>query len=190
MIDCCIGVAHQAPAQGAADPAQRTRPSGAADPAQRIHLSGALYITPDKLSTYRDVKELPQTLCVCVRVRPAPDCSLSQQLPWCGAPSPGGAADPAQQSGPVRQAQPEPQQSGAARARPSPSPSRAEQRAPGPARAPAERSSARQAQPEPQQSGAARARPSRERPQQRAAPAESSSLTFYFDQTLRPLVLF
>uniref|UniRef100_A0AAV2KG86 Uncharacterized protein n=1 Tax=Knipowitschia caucasica TaxID=637954 RepID=A0AAV2KG86_KNICA len=145
----CIGVAHQAPAQGAADPEQRTRPSGAADPAQRIQLRGALYITPDELSTYRNVNKLPQTLSTLVwRTKPQ----------WSSRPGPA-------ESGPSRAEQ---------CARPSPSPSRAEQRAPGPARAPAERSSARQAQPEPQQRAApAESGPSRERPQQRAAPAES-----------------
>uniref|UniRef100_A0AAV2KLJ0 Uncharacterized protein n=1 Tax=Knipowitschia caucasica TaxID=637954 RepID=A0AAV2KLJ0_KNICA len=120
---------------------QRTRPSGAADPAQRIQLRGALYITPDELSTYRDVNKLPQTLSYPGVAHQAP---VEQQT----RPS----RERPQQSGAVRQAQPEPQQSGAARARPSPSPSRAEQRAPGPAQAPAE-------------SG-----PSRERPQQRAPP--------------------
>uniref|UniRef100_A0AAV2L8V3 Uncharacterized protein n=1 Tax=Knipowitschia caucasica TaxID=637954 RepID=A0AAV2L8V3_KNICA len=153
----CIGVAHQAPAQGAADPEQRTRPSGAADPAQRIQLRGALYITPDELSTYRDVNKLPQTLSYPGVAHQAP---VEQQT----RPS----RERPQQSGAVRQAQP--QQSGAARARPSPSPSRAEQRAPGPARAPAERSSARPAQ---QRAAPAESGPSRERPQQRAAPAES-----------------
>uniref|UniRef100_A0AAV2J1D3 Uncharacterized protein n=1 Tax=Knipowitschia caucasica TaxID=637954 RepID=A0AAV2J1D3_KNICA len=42
--------------QAQPDPQQ----SGAADPAQRIQLRGALYITPDELSTYRDVNKLPQ----------------------------------------------------------------------------------------------------------------------------------